>query len=96
MGHGFEAYDSLMLGSNKPAWHRLGNVIEGQPEKEEALLVSGLTWGVAAEPVLAPNGRGGHFKRSIVADFHKRAVRLVLELAQYARQSLLRRELPRA
>lgn len=61
MGHGFEAYDNLMLGSNKPAWHGMGNVIDGQPEKEEAMQASGLTWTVGTEPVTAPNGRGGYF-----------------------------------
>lgn len=61
MSHGFEAYDSLMLGSNKPAWHGMGNVIPGQPEKEEAIQASGLTWMVTTEPVPAPNGRGGYF-----------------------------------
>lgn len=51
MPSGFTRRDSAMYGSMKPAWHRQGTVVPGQPTADRAIEISGLGWLVAKEPI---------------------------------------------
>lgn len=59
MPHGMTNRDTAMFGSGKPAWHRHPNsiVVEGNPEGEEALNLSGLGWLVEKQPIFGKAGR---------------------------------------
>lgn len=59
MSHLIQELDNVLLGSRKPAWHKLGTVVDGQPCSADALRLAKLDWRVECEPVCLPDGIGG-------------------------------------
>lgn len=51
MAHMIGKNDSAMFGSRTPAWHKLGKVVDGQPDIKQAIQDSGLGWGVELEGI---------------------------------------------
>ena len=52
MAHQIYKHDNIMV-TGKPAWHRLGIVVEDAPTPEAALQLSGLDWTVDPSPLYA-------------------------------------------
>jgi phage/plasmid-like protein (TIGR03299 family) len=52
MAHQIHQHDNIMV-TGKPAWHRLGIVVEDAPTPEAALQLSGLDWTVDPSPLYA-------------------------------------------
>jgi phage/plasmid-like protein (TIGR03299 family) len=76
MAHMIEQDDNLFVGSNTPAWHGLGTVVQGQLTAADAIKAAGLDWTVSMQEV-SSNGLVIPGYKAVTRDDNKKVLSIM-------------------